>query len=98
MSAVHGHGDNRSFVALSTGPSIVDPHQVDVSLGCSSPLSSLLGRTPSRTAERYGSPLEVNLDYGKVRSDDLFESGTIDVWKYQALYPFLPSSMDWSST
>lgn len=36
---------------------------------------------------RCGSPLEVDLDYGKVRSEALFEGGVTNVWKYRALYP-----------
>jgi hypothetical protein len=36
---------------------------------------------------RYGSPFEVDLDYGEVRSDELFEGGVTDLWKYRALYP-----------
>ena len=36
---------------------------------------------------RYGSPFEVDLDYGEVRPDELFEGGATDLWKYGALYP-----------
>ncbi len=34
-----------------------------------------------------GSPLEVHLDYSKVRPDQVFGGGVTDLWKYQALYP-----------
>ena len=36
---------------------------------------------------RCGSPFEVDLDYGEVRPDELFEGGVTDLWKYRALYP-----------
>ena len=36
---------------------------------------------------RYGSPFEVELDYGEVRPDELFAGGVTDLWKYRALYP-----------
>jgi threonine synthase len=36
---------------------------------------------------RCGSPLEVDLDYGKVRPEGLFEGGVTNVWKYRAFYP-----------
>jgi threonine synthase len=36
---------------------------------------------------RCGSPLEVDLDYDRVRLAALFEGGVTNVWKYEALYP-----------
>lgn len=36
---------------------------------------------------RCGSPLEVELDYGKVRPEGLFEGGVTNMWKYRVLYP-----------
>jgi threonine synthase len=36
---------------------------------------------------RCGAPLEVHLDYGKVRPSELFEGGVTGLWKYQELYP-----------
>ena len=36
---------------------------------------------------RCGSPFEVDLDYGEVRPDELFEGGVTDLWKCRALYP-----------
>jgi hypothetical protein len=36
---------------------------------------------------RYGAPFEVDLDYGEVRPDEMFEGGVTDSWKYRSLYP-----------
>ena len=46
---------------------------------------------------RYGSPFEVDLDYGEVRPDELFEGGVTDLWKYRALYPLSSHRMGSSS-
>ena len=45
----------------------------------------------------YGSPFEVDLDYGEVRPDELFEGGVTDLWKYRALYPLSSHRMGSSS-
>ncbi len=36
---------------------------------------------------RCGSPLEVGIDYGDIRPDELFGGGVNGLWKYRELYP-----------